>query len=426
MVNHLMANTDWDIIGVDRLSYAGSLERLAQWQGNTPRRKLRIAIFGGRGIPSTYSGTETFFIELAPRLVERGHEVIVYCRKALFQERPAEYKGVRLIYLPSIETKNLGTFTHTLACMIDVLHRNVDAMLVTNVANAFHCVIPRLFRQNCAINVDGIEWRRGKWGRIGKSYFHWNARLAGKILPKGIITDAYAMRRLYLDEFKTPSACIAYGGNIEGSTHPEVLRQYGLAPGNYYLIASRLVPENNAALIVEGFKKSPSKKLLAIAGDANYRSQFIDDLKLNAGDRVRFLGHVDDIDHVKELHCNCFAYIHGHMMGGTNPALLKALGFGNCILAHDNPFNDEVLGEYGLLFRDANDLAGKIAQLEEQPEVARSFRQRAPDRIRTVYNWDRITDQYEELFCQLADGADPTKVHSSILGVDEKAAIPVA
>jgi glycosyltransferase involved in cell wall biosynthesis len=379
-----------------------------------PRRKLKLAIFGERGIPSSYSGTETFFIELAPRLVERGHEVIVYCRKALFQEQRAEYKGVRLIYLPSIATKNLGTFAHTLACTIDVLHRKVDAMLVTNVANAFHCVIPRLFRQNCAINVDGIEWKRGKWGSIGKSYFYWNARLVGKILPKGIITDAYAMRQLYLDEFRTPSACIAYGANIEGSTHPEVLRQYGLEPCNYYLIASRLVPENNAALIVEGFKKSPTKRLPAIAGDANYRSQFIDDLKLNAGDRVRFLGHVGDIDHVKELHCNCFAYIHGHMMGGTNPSLLKALGFGNCILAHDNPFNNEVLGGYGLLFRDAGDLTEKITQLEDHPEVAQGYRQRAPARIRAVYNWDHITDQYEELFYHLATGKDPVVVHSSV------------
>src|SRR5215813_5061945 len=184
-------------------------------------RKLRIAIFGGRGIPSTYSGTETFFIEMAPRLVERGHEVIVYCRKALFKERPPFYQGVRLIYLPSIETKNLGTFTHTLASMIDVLRRDVDAMLV---ANGFHCVIPRLFRQNCAINVDGIEWKRGKWGRLGKSYFHWNARLCGKILPRGIVTDAYAMRTLYLEEFNTPSACITYGGNIECSTNPEIVR----------------------------------------------------------------------------------------------------------------------------------------------------------------------------------------------------------
>src|SRR6201993_2591662 len=188
-------------------------------------RKLRLAILGGRGIPSTYSGTETFFIELAPRLVERGHDVIVYCRRALFKERPPVYKGVRLIYTPSIETKNLGTFTHTLACMVDVLRRNVDAMLVTNVANALHCAIPRIFRQNCAINVDGIEWKRGKWGPLGKRYFYWNAKLVHKILPRGIITDAYAMRRLYLEEFHTPSACIAYGGEILQYHKPENVRQ---------------------------------------------------------------------------------------------------------------------------------------------------------------------------------------------------------
>jgi len=377
-------------------------------------RKLRIAILGGRGIPSTYSGTETFFIELAPRLVERGHEVIVYCRKALFRERPPVYKGVRLIYLPSIETKNFGTFTHTLSCMIDVLFRKVDAMLVTNVANSLHCVIPRLFRQNCAINVDGIEWKRGKWGRLGKWYFHFNARMCGRILPRGIITDAYAMRKLYLEEFHTPSACITYGGNIECSTNPEIVRQYGLEPGDYYLIASRLVPENNAGMIVEGFQKSPSKKILAIAGDANYRSDFIDHLRAQAGDRVRFLGHVNSIEHIKELHCNCYAYIHGHMMGGTNPALLKALGFGNCILAHKNPFNAEVVGDYGLLFADAAELAEKIRLIEEQPSLAEDYRKRAPDRIRKVYNWERITDQYEELFYQLAAGEDPTRVHSSV------------
>jgi glycosyltransferase involved in cell wall biosynthesis len=377
-------------------------------------RKLRLAIFGGRGIPSTYSGTEAFFIEIAPRLAERGHDVIVYCRKSLFSERPPNYKGVRLLYLPSIETKTLGTPTHTLACMFDVVRRDVDVILVTNVANALHCIIPRLFRKQCALNVDGVEWKRGKWGPVGKAYFYINARMAGKILPRGIVTDAYAMRKIYLDEFGTRSVCIAYGANIEHSTDPESVRQYGLEPGNYYLIASRLVPENNAGMIIEGFQSASTKRLLAIAGDANYRSQFVRELKKSSGERVRFLGHVDRIDHVKELHCNAYAYIHGHMMGGTNPALLKALGYGNCILAHDNPFNAEVLAGHGLLFRNAAELAARIDTLETQPAIAEDYRRRAPDRIRTHYSWERITEQYEELFYQLAAGEDPTRVHSTV------------
>jgi glycosyltransferase involved in cell wall biosynthesis len=102
------------------------------------------------------------------------------------------------------------------------------------------------------------------------------------------------------------------------------------------------------------------------------------------------------------------------MMGGTNPALLKALGFGNCVLAHDNPFNAEVLNGRGLLFRDAADLAAKIQLIEKHPDIAQAYRRRAPERIRDAYNWERIVDQYEELFYQLAAGEDPTRIHSSV------------
>lgn len=378
-------------------------------------QKLRIALCGARGIPDTYSGTEAFFMELAPRLVARGHEVIVYCRKSHFKERPPSYKGVRLIYLPSIETKVLSTPSHTLVCMLDVLFRNVDVILVTNVANAFHCAIPCLFGKSCAINVDGVEWFRDKWGPFGKKYFHLCATMVGKICPKGIITDAYAMRQIYLDEFRTPSACIAYGANIETSEHPEILSHYGLEPFGYYLIASRLVPENNADLIVKAFEQTRSKRSLVIAGGANYHSEFIEGLKWTTDPRVRFLGHVGSVEHVKELHCNAYGYIHGHSVGGTNPALLKALGYGNLIFAFDTPFNREVVEDYGVLFKTSQELAAKIQFFEENPVAAQDCRNRAPQRILESYTWDHITAQYEELFVQLSLAKDPTLIHSSVV-----------
>ncbi len=369
---------------------------------------MRIALFGARGIPHTYSGTETFFGELAPRLVARGHEVIVYCRSSLFREKPSHYRGVRLIYLPSIETKNLGTFTHTLACIGDVIFRGVDVMLITNVANALLCGLPRVFGKHVALNVDGVEWERSKWGPNGRRYFHWNARMAGKICPDGIITDAVEMQRIYLEQFNTPSACIAYGANIESSTDPEAVRRYGLEPFGYYLIASRLVPENNADLIIKGFERLRSNRLLAIAGDANYRSAFVDALKQTRDPRVRFLGHVGNSDHVKELHCNCYGYIHGHSVGGTNPALLKAFGYSNLVLALDNPFNRDVVDKYGILFgNNPDDLASKLQLVEDQPQVAERYRQQAVQRILQQYTWDHITDQYEDYFLRLAAGEKP-------------------
>lgn len=376
---------------------------------------MRIAIFGSRGIPHTYGGAEAFLEELAPRLAGRGHEVLLYCRKSMFQERPPTYRGVRLIYLPNIETKVLGTPTHTLLCTLDMLFRGVDVALVVNIVNALHCVIPRIFGKKIAINVDGMDWKRDKWGALAKRYFYLNAKCVGKICRKGVVTDAYEMRRIYLEEFGTPSACIAYGANIEGSVKPEVVREYGLEPFGYYLIASRMVPENNADLIVKAFEKVKTSRVLAIAGGVNYKSAFLDRLKQTKDPRVRFLGHVGNAEHVKELHCNAYAYLHGHSMGGTNPSLLKALGYGNCVVALRTPFNQEVMGNYGIFFeRDHTDLAQKLQELESHPESAAEFRQKAPKRILEAYTWEKITDQYEELFLLLSAGEDPTRLHSSV------------
>jgi glycosyltransferase involved in cell wall biosynthesis len=380
-----------------------------------PSRKLKIAFLGSRGFPHTYSGYEVFMGEVAPRLVSRGHEVIVYCRRGLFRDRPRTCQGVHLIYLPSIDTKVLSTPTHTLLSMFDVLFRGVDVIFVVNLVNAFHCILPRLLGKAVAINVDGLDWKRDKWGKIGKAYFYLNAKFVGKICPNGVVTDAHEMRRIYLNDFNTPNICIAYGANAATSTDPTIVRKYGLEPFQYYLILSRLVPENNADLIVRGFERVRTSRVLAIAGHENYRSPFVDRLRQTTDSRIRFIGHVGSPEHVKELHCNAYSYIHGHSLGGTNPALLTALGCGNCILALRTPFNREVLQNYGIFF-DPNpeDLAAKLQHIEDHPEVAAQYRRRAPERIREAYTWERITDQYEELFLQLAAGHDPNLAHSSL------------
>ena len=389
-------------------------------------RRLRIAMLGSRGIPHTYSGYEVFIGEVGPRLVERGHEVTVYCRKSLFRERPKTHKGVHLIYLPSIETKTMETLTHTLVSMCDVMARRIDVIFVVNVANAFHCVLPRLVGKRVAINVDGLDWKRDKWGPLAKKYFYWNAKYVGRICPKGVVTDAREMQRIYLEEFGTRSVSIAYGANIERSSKREVVREYGLEPFQYYLILSRMVPENNADLIVRAFERLRTSRMLAIAGDANYRSAFVDRLKQTRDGRVRFIGHIGNPDHVKELHCNAYAYVHGHSLGGTNPSLLTALGSGNCVLALNTPFNAEVLQDYGILFEhNPLDLAARLQHIEDHPGVAARYRTRAPWRIREAYTWEKITDQYEELFLQLDAGEDPTRVHSSSNRTDAAWALTV-
>jgi glycosyltransferase involved in cell wall biosynthesis len=291
-----------------------------------------------------------------------------------------------------------------------VLVRPVDVFLVLNIVNGFHCLLPRLFGKTFAINVDGLDWKRGKWGRLARRYFYLNAKWIGKICPEGVITDATEMQRIYQDEFATRSTCIAYGANIETSENPEIVRQYGLEPFQYYLIASRMVSENNPDLIVQAFEGLKTSKMLAVAGGVNYRSEFVRKLQQTRDPRIKFLGHVANPAHVKELHCNAYAYVHGHSLGGTNPSLVKALGYGNCIVALNTPFNREVLGGYGIMFeRTVDDLRRQLETVEDDPGMTAEFRQHAPERIRAAYSWDHITDQYEEFFYKLVQSRSKAK-----------------
>ena len=343
--------------------------------------------------------------ELAPRWVQAGHEVIVYCRKPLFKNRCPEWKGVKLAYLPSIEHKVFSTLSHSFLSVLHAAVNPADITLVWNAANGPFGWILRLAGKRSVINVDGMEWLRPKWQGVGKLYFKWAAKAATRAFPL-VITDANEMKRLYLKEFGVETTYIAYGANIEPSENPGVLEQYGLQRREYYLIASRLVPDNNADLVVKAFVASGSPKTLAVAGGASYKGNskersFIESLQTAANARVRFLGHIDNPDHIKELHHHCYAYIHGHQYGGINPSLLKALGYSNCVLALDTPFNSEVLnkGHYGLLFKkDVADLQAKIECLEKHPELAEKFRQMATEPIYERFNWDLIAQQYIDLF----------------------------
>lgn len=366
---------------------------------------MRIAIIGIRGLPSSYSGFETFIGELAPRLAARGNEVTVYCRRSLFKERPDAWNGVRLKYLPSIEHKLFSTLSHSLISVLDASFSKYDLIFLVNAANGYMGLFPRMMRKNTVLNVDGMEWLRPKWNKFAKWFFRSSAQFGTKVFD-AVVTDAEEMHRLYAQQFGINTDYIAYGANIEYSTEPEMLKKYNLDAGDYYLIASRLVPDNNADIIVQGFVRSTSTKKLAVAGGADYRGnimeqEFLERLKSIADDRVVFLGHVNDSREVIELHCNCFAYIHGHQYGGINPALLKALGCGNLVLANATPFNREVLadGEYGILFnQDAEAVTGAITEVEADPERCANFRDKARRRIESDFTWDKITDQYIDLF----------------------------
>ena len=359
---------------------------------------MKVAILGIRGVPSGYSGYETFAQELGPRLVERGHEVVVYCRRSLFPERPRTYKGMALVYLPSIQTKTLGTFSHTLFSAIDLSFRRADIGMYVNVANSPFCAITRLAGIKTALNVDGMEWRRPKWGPVGKKYFYASARMC-KHTAHAVVTDAAEMKRIYWTKFGTRSTDIAYGANIFSSRHPECVRELGLTPGEYIFTVCRLVPDNNVELLVRAFNGIKTDRQYVIAGGTPYESEYVEQLKRSANANVVFLGQVNDQDLVDELYANASVYFHGHEFGGTNPTVLRALAAGNCVVALDTAFNREVLGENGLFFQKSEESAREVLEdILESRAKRELYASRSRDRIREKYTWDIIADQYEELF----------------------------
>ena len=365
-------------------------------------------MLGLYGMPMTnlhFTGFETGFGEIAPRLVEAGHDVTIYCRRGSYPEamRVPEYRGVKLIYVPSPGGKNFSGLIATFFAVVHALASgHYDIFFFVNVGMGHHAALCRAFGKKVVMNVDGLDWTRAKWGPVARWYFFSAARSAVRFCTE-LVTDAEAMRVFYLERFKKETTMIAYGAYIESSQRPELITRFGVVPDDYYLIASRLIPENHADLIARAFLKSGSRRKLVIAGGANYDSPFHRELRSLAGEKIILTGHIDDQEVIRELHCNCFAYIHGHSVGGTNPSLLKAMGYGNCILALDNVFNREVLADGASFFpRDEDVLASEIRSLESNPARVAELRKMGPERIRKNYTWEKIAGQYDTLFREVA------------------------
>lgn len=377
---------------------------------------MKIAIIGSRGYPYVYSGYETFISEVAPRLAKQGVEVHVYCHSYLFDQRPKQVNGILLHYMPTIKSKSLSQWSNSFFSTVHSLFQNYDIILYVNAANGIFGPFTKLFHKKTAINVDGLEWLRPKWKGLGGKVFYFASKMATRWMDE-IITDADAMRQVYLDEFNTDSTVIAYGANIRLSAQPELIQRWHLRPGGYYLIVGRLIPDNNALLLMQEFARSNSEKQLVIVGDVPYNDEYATNIKKVKDARIVFTGYVNSADELAELYHNCFAYFHGHEFGGTNPTLLKALAYGCAILALDTVFSREVLANqaYGLYFtKDGGSLACLIDQVEQDPEVLSDMQKKSRNRIIEQYTWEKITNQYLGLFQKMREGKTASSLDKAL------------
>lgn len=362
---------------------------------------MKIAIMGIRGIPANYGGFETFAEELSTRLVEKGHDVTVYGRSNIIDYKEKVYKGVKLVILPTISHKYFDTVAHTAVCVGHATFKKFDVVLICNSANSVFSFVPRLTGKKVALNVDGLEWQRGKWNVLGQWFYRMSECLA-TFLPNQVVTDSIFIEKYYLKKFKKVSTFIPYGAPTQKEKTTDVLEKFNVQPQKYILYVSRLEPENNAHLVVKAFENVKTDLNLVVVGDAPYNTKYIQDLKKTKDPRIIFTGYVFGKGY-REFQSNAYFYTQATEVGGTHPALLEAMGFGNCVLANHVPEHTEVLRDAGLYFNtsDVEDLQKQMQYLADNPDVVEEYKHKAVKRIEEAYTWDRITDSYEALFFKM-------------------------
>jgi len=354
---------------------------------------MRIAILGIRGVPANYGGFETFAEQLGKRLVERGHKVTVYGRSGSVPRGLREYLGMQIVRLPAPASKYLETVVHTLYSAFHALTRTYDLVYVCNSANVPAVLLLLLFGRRVVLNVDGLEWKRRKWSRIGRAYYRLCVVIAAR-LPIHVVTDARVIQRYYAEVLGRTTDYFPYGTDLEQAPDDGTLERLGLEANKYILYVSRLEPENNAREVVDAFKGLATDFRLAIVGDAPYSAAYVEALHAAADPRVQFLGGVYG-DGYRILQSHAFAYVQATEVGGTHPALVEAMGCANAIVAKDVAEHRETLGGAGLYYREPAELTYQLGRILADDALASSLRKKSRERAQGLYSWDTITDRYE-------------------------------
>ena len=376
-----------------------------------------LRILGTRGIPAAHGGFETFAEHLALYLVEHGWQVTVYCQEdgpgPVFEDT---WKGVRRVRMPVVNGGVVGTIVFDWKSTLHA-SREKGPILTLGYNTAVFCVVYRLKGLANVINMDGIEWRRQKWGTIAKAWF-WLNDWAGCLLGNHLVADHPEIKKhLQTRVDGKKIGTIAYGADAVITADASILKTYGLTENGYAILIARAEPENSIIDIVKAWSRRYRGVKLVVLGKYDFSHAYQHAARSAAGPEVVFLGAIYEKPVVQALRFFARFYVHGHQVGGTNPSLVESLGAGNAILAHDNPYNRWVAGGGGLYFSGVDDCAAKIDHLLGDAEFL--ARLKAASRLQHTehFTWPQILAEYKLL---LSGWADATSFNRSSPHLDQR------
>ena len=356
---------------------------------------MKIALIGTRGIPAAYSGFETAVENLAREFTARGHEVTVYCRPHMTEQRD-EHAGARLVHLPTIRNKYLDTLAHTTVSTGHMVTKERPDVAIYFIAgNAPVVPFARMAGVPSILQIDGMDSQRAKWPRAAKAIIRQFEHMSAAAATIAV-TDSESVADLYEQRFGRRLLAIPYGASLPDPGTTQALDELGLTPGEYILFVGRLVPENNAHLLVDAYAKLDTDWPLVIVGDAPYADDYIAGLKAGASDNVLFPGYVFG-DGYAELVNNCGVMCAPTEVGGTHPVIIEAMAAGAPLVVSDHGPNLEVVGAVAATFSLAAapaSLAGVLARLIDDPERRRKLGEAAAARAAERFGWDRCAERY--------------------------------
>ena len=358
---------------------------------------LKIAIIGSRGIPNYYGGFEQLAQQLAEGLVKEGFEITVYnSHKHPYREK--EWNGVKIVHCYDAEhlLGTAGQFIYDLNCIRNARKQHYDILLFLGYTSS--SVWGRFFPKKAVIisNMDGLEWKRSKYSKPVQSFLRYAEKLAVKYSDH-CIADSVAIRSYLKTKYRIDSHYISYGADIFTEPNEELLSNFNISAGNYYMLMARMEPENNIEMILDGFHQTSSNKKFIVLGNTDNRFGRAMLKKFSADKRIIFAGAIYDNKTTHALRKFCSVYFHGHSVGGTNPSLLEAMADKALIAAHDNEFNRAILQQDAFYFSSAADTGQLVGSVLPGESHAKKTENNFT-KIREQYNWPCIIDQYKALF----------------------------
>lgn len=363
---------------------------------------MHIAYIAVKGIPIG-GGIEKVTEEIGSRLVTRGHHITVYSSRD-YGTVDGVFKGMEIITVPSVNTKSLHKLSICFHATLDVLrNKTADLVHVHAVGPSVFSIFPRMWGIPTVVQAHGLEWKRDKWGIIGKTFLRLSD-YSVVYFPNKATAVSKVQKQYYEDKFRREVVYIPNGvAPVEKLPAGWIIEQ-GLLPERYILFAARLVDEKGAHLLIEAFRRLDTEMKLVIAGDAAHMEQYKSHLRDLAGNdpRIIFPGFVTG-QPMQELFSNAYLFCLPSTLEGLPVALLDAMNYGNCCVASDIPENLEALESHGYTFRnrDVDDLYYVLKELIVNQEKVVDKKQAAQEHVRKNYSWDRVTDQMEELYISL-------------------------